>query len=106
MWGENDGWITFDSAAPFASKIQTDWCLATPPRPVAPRSRSRSLGRIGTQIRHYMTPAYTLFRTIPVGHGVDSLWRASDGAQQLYDQESGWGIEPVLPLIKWSSTAV
>jgi hypothetical protein len=53
-----------------------------------------------------MTPAYTLFRTIPVGHGVDSLWRASDGAQQLYDQESGWGIEPVLPLIKWSSTAV
>jgi WD40 repeat protein len=125
---------------------------------------------LSTQIRYYQPPNYTLFRTIPVGNGVDCLalspdgktvaaaigaygnnvalwrvddgaplwtatghpdgfcqsvafapdgrtlvsgsgysrdiriWRASDGAQlQLYDQETGWGIEPVLPLIIDSS---
>ena len=120
---------------------------------------------LSTQVRYYLPPDYTLFKTIPVGNGVDGLalspdganvaaaigaygqnvalfriadgqllwtatghpdgfcqsvafapdggtlvsasgysrdirfWRASDGAAlQVYDQETGWGIEPVLPL--------
>lgn len=120
---------------------------------------------LSTQIRYYQPPAYSLFRTIPVGNGVDCLslspdgatvaaaigayggnvalwrisdgqllwtaaghpdgfcqsvafspdgqtilsgsgysrdirvWRASDGALlKYYDQEGGWGIEPVLPI--------
>ena len=120
---------------------------------------------LSTEIRYYVPPDYTLFRTIPTGRGVQGLalspdgatvaaamesygdnvglwrvsdgaslwtatghpdgfvqsiafapdgqtivsasgfsrdiriWRASDGALlRFYDQETGWGIEPVLPV--------